>query len=164
VQTSPQETTRARTVHSACLLQAHVEDGLVARLETDNGEQPQYRTCAKCRAYRQSLYGPDRLQQPLRRTGPCGSGEFERVSWDAALDAVAFELGRVMPTHGRQAVLFLCFSGDIIWLDNPGLAERVLVRHGGYSSVWAQISAEGRWFAAMATYGTIQALEAGWYN
>ncbi len=35
------------------------------------------------------LYHPDRLKYPLRRSGERGSGKWDRVSWDEALDEVA---------------------------------------------------------------------------
>ncbi len=72
-----------------CILKAHVKDGKLLKLETDNGEQPQIRACLRGRAYRQRVYSPDRLKYPLRRVGERGEGKFERVSWDEALDEVA---------------------------------------------------------------------------
>ena len=55
-----------------CVLRAHVKDGRIVRMETDNGEQPQIRACARGRAYRQRVYSPDRLRYPLRRLGERG--------------------------------------------------------------------------------------------
>src|SRR5690242_11258019 len=34
------------------------------------------------------VYGPGRLRHPLRRIGAKGSGRFERISWNAALDEI----------------------------------------------------------------------------
>ena len=137
----------------ACLLRLHVKDGRVTAIETDAGQQPQYRACAKSRAYRQRLYHPERLLYPMRRTGRRGSGEFARISWDEALDTVAGEIKRVKKQHGPSAVLFLCSMGDLAWLHGPGLIEKLLCRDGGYSGVWGQMSGEAAWFSAQATYG-----------
>src|SRR4051812_38048114 len=45
--------------------------------------------CAKVARYAERANHPDRLLHPLRRKGPKGSGEFERISWGDALDIVA---------------------------------------------------------------------------
>lgn len=49
----------------ACLLKVHVSDGIITKIETDDGEEPQYRACVKGRAYRQRVYAPARLKYPL---------------------------------------------------------------------------------------------------
>src|SRR4030042_1578879 len=67
-----------------CLMKVHVQNGRITRIETDDGEEPQLRCCLRCRAYRQRVYAPDRIQYPLRRVGPRGKGEFERISWGEA--------------------------------------------------------------------------------
>jgi len=36
----------------ACVLKLHVKDGVITRIETDDGEEPQYRACLRGRAYR----------------------------------------------------------------------------------------------------------------
>lgn len=47
------------------------------------------RNCAKGPATINQLTDPQRIQYPLKRDGPRGSGEWERISWDDALDAIA---------------------------------------------------------------------------
>ena len=44
-----------------CLLRVHIEDGVITRVETDNGEEPQLRACMRGRALRQRVYAPNRL-------------------------------------------------------------------------------------------------------
>ena len=53
--------------------------------------------CTKVSRYAERTYSPDRLLQPMRRTGPKGSGRFEPVSWEAALDEVATRATTVVP-------------------------------------------------------------------
>lgn len=54
-------------------------------------------------------YHKDRLLYPLKRVGPKGSGEFERISWDEALDTIAANLQRTKDESGAPAVGF--FAG-----------------------------------------------------
>lgn len=65
--------------------------------------------CPRGQAQLTRQYHPDRLLHPLRRTGPKGSGEFERISWDDALDTIANELSKARNQHGAPAVGF--FAG-----------------------------------------------------
>src|SRR6266850_4647151 len=43
------------------------------------------RLCARGQASVQSLYHPDRLQGPMKRSGERGKGEFTAIAWDAAV-------------------------------------------------------------------------------
>src|SRR3990170_7205707 len=79
-------TTCSQHCGGVCHLKVHVREGVITRIETDDGEEPQLRACLKGRAMRQRVYAPDRLKYPLRRTGKRGEGKFERISWDEALD------------------------------------------------------------------------------
>ncbi|MEE8473674.1 MAG: molybdopterin-dependent oxidoreductase, partial [Dehalococcoidia bacterium] len=95
-----------------CLFRVHVRDGVITRIETDDGEEPQLRACARGRAYRQRVYAADRLTSPLKRVGERGDGRFEPISWDEALDTVAGELIRVRDTHGPEATLLVAYFGS----------------------------------------------------
>jgi len=139
-----------------CVLRAHVKDGKIIRFETDNGEEPQMRACLRGRAYRQRVYSPDRLKYPLRRTGERGQGQFERVSWDEALDTVASELIRIEETYGNSAILMAGGSGNQGILHGPGPVGRMLLNFGGFTRTWGAASYEGALFASMATYGTMR--------
>lgn len=138
----------------ACPIWVHTQGGVIRRISSAAEGTQEARACVRGRAYRQRVYAPDRLLYPLRRVGARGGGKFERISWDAALDQVAAEISRVTREFGPQAIIFLCSSGDISWLHNPGLIDKLLIKHGGYTGAWGQASAEAAWFAMMANYGT----------
>jgi len=139
----------------ACLLKVYVKDGVVTRIETDDGEDPQFRACVRGRAYRQRMYAPDRILHPMKRIGERGAGEFERISWDEALETVARELKRVRDTYGPAAILFKWSGGDTSVLHNSMCHYRALNMIGGCSEVWGTFSFDGGLFAELATYGTV---------
>src|SRR3979409_2682804 len=56
-------------------------------------------------------HGRNRLRHPLRRTGPPGSGQFERISWAAALDEIHARTTAVIERWGPLAVMPLNYAG-----------------------------------------------------
>src|SRR5678815_426127 len=91
-----------------CLLIAHVREGRIVQLDADDRPDtlaaPQLRACVRGRSYLRRQYHPDRLTRPLRRTGPRGSGSFAPISWDEALDTLAFQIERVKHQYGSSAL------------------------------------------------------------
>lgn len=65
--------------------------------------------CPRCYAQIDRRNHPDRLLYPLRRIGPRGSGDFERISWDEALGTIAERLEQTRQAHGAPSVGF--FAG-----------------------------------------------------
>lgn len=61
------------------------------------------RLCARGHAALQSIYNPDRVRGPMRRTGARGEAKFTAVSWDEALKSVAGKL----KAHPADKILFL---------------------------------------------------------
>mgnify|MGYP001067197667 CR=1 FL=1 len=139
-----------------CMLKVHVKGGVIIRIETDDGEEPQLRACLKGRAYRQRVYAPDRLLYPLRRIGKRGEGKFERISWDDALETVAKEIKRVRDTYGPEAIFVQTSAGDIVSLHNPLPLMKVLCLVGGFSTSWGLYSFEQAVYAELATLGTLE--------
>ena len=90
-----------------CGVLANVADGRVVRLE-GNPDHPltRGRLCARGNAGTDLLYDPDRLKSPMLRTGPRGSGQFRRATWDEALDVLAERLNAIKHAHGPEAVAF----------------------------------------------------------
>lgn len=89
-----------------CVLRAHVRDGRVVRVSTDETpdleDNPQLRACLKGRSSHLRINHPDRLLYPLKRTGPRGSGAFQRISWDEATSLLAENLRRILDVYGPQ--------------------------------------------------------------
>jgi len=135
----------------ACPLKIHVKDGSIIRIETDD----EYRACLRGRAYRQRVYAPDRIKYPMKKVGERGKGEFERISWEAALNTVSSEIKRIMDRYGPSALATIGSGGDITQLHGSLLVDKVLTRIGGYSTTWGMHSAEGAVYASMASYGAM---------
>ncbi len=147
-------TTCASHCGGTCVLKVHVRDGVITRIETDDGEEPQLRACLRGRAYRQRVYAPDRLKFPMKRVGVRGEGRFERTTWDEALDTVAKELLRVRDTYGAASIVYVHGAGDINQLHNWRQFHKLLCRFGGYTAPWGVASWQGGLFAVQNTYGT----------
>jgi anaerobic dimethyl sulfoxide reductase subunit A len=140
-----------------CAVNAHVVDGRIVKISTDprkwTPEMPPLHACVRGFGQLERVYHPDRLQHPLRRTGPRGSGQFERVSWDEALDEVARQLLRVRAAHGNAAILDASRSGSLSMLHGRAVAQRFLYLFGGCTELWSNMSAEAEIFAVHMTYG-----------
>ncbi len=97
-----------------CSWVAHVSDGRVVRLEGAK-EHPITRgaLCAKVNDFHLRTYAPDRILQPLRRSGPKGDGAFTPVSWDEALGEIAERLRDIAATAGAEAILPVNYLGSM---------------------------------------------------
>ena len=138
-----------------CEMKVHVKEGRIVRIENnDDNDGATPRGCPRGRAYRQRIYAPDRLLYPLKRTGERGSGEFDRISWDEALETVAGEMKRVRETYGNAAFLHFCSMADSFNLHHVSAFHRLLCQFGGYTAPWGTISNEGMNFSSGATYGS----------
>ena len=138
----------------SCMLKVHVKDGVITRIDTDDGEEPQLRACLKGRAYRQRVYAKDRILYPLKRVGKRGEGKFERISWDEALETVAEQIIRVRDKYGPASILWLAMAGDIHNFHSNTQISQVLSLAGGYTMAWSLTSFQGGIYAQRLTYGT----------
>ncbi len=82
-----------------------VQDGKATSLR-GNKEQPYTRgaLCVKVNRYLEHAASPDRILHPMKRVGPKGSGQFERIGWDEALDILATKLREIVDVHGGEAI------------------------------------------------------------
>lgn len=91
-----------------CAFLATVEDGRVIDLVPDTTRYPyDERLVSGCRRWRMNLDtldGADRVNYPLRRIGERGSNQWQRVSWDEAIDDIASRLRDLAAAHGPEAV------------------------------------------------------------
>ncbi|MBI2826209.1 MAG: molybdopterin-dependent oxidoreductase [Planctomycetia bacterium] len=114
-----------------CSLTVTVEDGRVVKLDgsRDNEITAGY-ICGKVRHFTELVYGEDRVRYPAVRSGPKGSGQFRRATWDEALDIVVQRLQAIRHEHGGEAILPLCYGGSNGWLTHGPLDLRLFHRLG----------------------------------
>ena len=130
--------TASRSVHAACphdcpdtcAMRVTVEGGRAVRVHGD----PAHRTthgalCTKVSRYPERTYHAERVLQPLRRVGPKGSGRFEPVGWDEALDAIAARL-REIAGRDPQALLPYSYAGTMGLVQGESMAARFFHKLG----------------------------------
>jgi anaerobic selenocysteine-containing dehydrogenase len=109
--------------------------------------------CAKVARYAERVHHPDRLKQPLRRTGPKGSGQFAPISWDEALDLVAERLTRAEQAHGSETVWPYFYAGTMGYVMRDGIHR---LRHAKkYSGFFTTICVNPAWTGFVAGTGRL---------
>ncbi|HZK43427.1 MAG TPA: molybdopterin-dependent oxidoreductase [Syntrophomonadaceae bacterium] len=97
-----------------CGLDLYVKDGEIIKVEgTKENPYSNGTLCSKGAAMRQYVYSGDRLKTPLKRVGPRGSGEYEPISWEEALNTIAEKFNQVKEEYGPESVAF--YSGYAKW-------------------------------------------------
>ena len=109
-----------------CPLELHLRDGELARVSA-NKVAPACHRGLSMRAWANS---PDRLMWPMRRVGPRGSAQFERVTWDEALDEIADRLARIRREHGNESIYLAYTTGQSCTTADP--FERLMSCFGGF--------------------------------
>jgi anaerobic selenocysteine-containing dehydrogenase len=129
-----------------CALVTTVQDGMAVKVQGN----PQHRhtdgaLCTKVSRYAERTYHPERVLQPLRRVGPKGSGHFEAVPWDVALDDIAQRLQGIAQ-RDPQAILPYSYAGTMGLVQGESMAARFFHRLGASfldRTICASAGAEG---------------------
>ena len=90
-----------------CGIKVHLRNGQVRYIE-GNRDHPVNKgvLCGKGAAGIMQHYSPARLTNPLKRVGPRGSGEFQEITWDEALETAAGWLGHVRAKDPKKLAFF----------------------------------------------------------
>jgi anaerobic selenocysteine-containing dehydrogenase len=109
--------------------------------------------CAKVARYAERIHHPDRLTQPLRRTGPKGSDRFEPISWDDALDIVAERFLADERRHGAESIWPYYYAGTMGLVMRDGINR---LRHAKkYSGFFSTICVNPAWTGFIAGTGKL---------
>lgn len=85
--------------------------------------------CTKVSRYAERTYHSERILQPLKRVGAKGSGQFEPVSWDAALTDIAARL-QAIAARNPQAILPYSYAGTMGLVQGESMAARFFNKLG----------------------------------
>lgn len=96
-----------------CSMVYEVEDGKLISVK-GNPDHPMTRggLCVKLKDYEKRHYHPDRLLYPLKRSGPKGSKQFKRISWDEAFDEIVSKWQGIIQEHGPHAIMPNSYLGN----------------------------------------------------
>ncbi|MFI5395751.1 MAG: molybdopterin-dependent oxidoreductase [Candidatus Binatia bacterium] len=97
-----------------CCWDVYVKDGVVWREEqaadypTVRADTPDFnpRGCQKGACYSQRMYDPTRVKYPLKRVGERGSGKWERISWEQALNEIADLMIDTITKEGTDRIIW----------------------------------------------------------
>ncbi len=137
---------------SACGLTAYVdkESGEIRKFE-GNPFHPgsRGRNCAKGPATINQITDPERILYPQKRKGERGSGEWERISWDEALDTIAARIRKALKEKRNNEIAY-----HVGRPGHEGYANRVLQSWGidGHNS-HTNICSSGARFGYNIWYG-----------
>jgi anaerobic dimethyl sulfoxide reductase subunit A len=96
------------------------------------------------------------LKYPLKRVGPKGKGQFERISWDQAFDAITDKLKKTKETSGNSSIFLGTHFGYQGQLHSGSYAmARLLAMFGGYTTYYGNASSEACIWASLTQYGSI---------
>jgi anaerobic selenocysteine-containing dehydrogenase len=132
---------------SACALDIEVIEGRsIGRVR--GSKQQTYTAgvvCAKVARYAERIHHPERLLYPMRRTGPKGSGQFARISWDEALDEIAARFDTAEREFGAQSVWPYYYAGTmgLVMRDGINRLSHVKKYSRFYSTICANIARVG---------------------
>lgn len=95
-----------------CAMVFEVEEAKLVGVH-GNSKHPMTRggLCVKLNDYEKRHYHPERLLYPLRRTGPKGSKQFERISWNEALNEIKDRWDAIINEWGSQAIMPYSYAG-----------------------------------------------------
>jgi len=97
-----------------CAMIYEVEDGRLVEVR-GNKEHPMTRggLCVKLKDFHDHHHNPDRLLYPMRRSGPKGSKQFARISWDEAITEIGRRWREIIAAYGSQAIMPYSYLGNM---------------------------------------------------
>lgn len=100
------------TCYCGCGVLAHVKEGKVVKIEGDpDHPNSKGNLCTRGKIGAELLYHADRLNYPLKRAGEKGKGNWERITWDEALNTIADKLQEFKEQDGPESIVLATGAG-----------------------------------------------------
>ncbi|KRB01176.1 dehydrogenase [Devosia sp. Root685] len=154
----PHHTIRSVCPHdcpSVCALDVDIlPDGKVGRVR--GAKDDPYTAgviCEKVARYAERIHHPERLTHPMRRIGPKGAGQWQRISWDEALDEIATRFLAIEEQHGPESIWPYFYAGTMGHVHRDGIERLRAVR--GYSHQYDTICTGLAWPGYIAGTGLL---------
>lgn len=106
-----------------CGMKVHVRDGRIMKVSAKDSlpvpsEFPEgkymRRPCLRGRSHVQWMYHPERIKYPMRRVEGTerGAGEWERITWDEAIEEIAEKFNGYRKEFGNQSIAMIQPTGN----------------------------------------------------
>ncbi len=144
----------------ACSLTATVENGKLIKVKGSKANPfTDGVVCGKvAKYYPDFVHGKHRIMTPLRRTGEKGSGEFEAISWDDALELCYQGIQKGIEKYGSESVMPLNYSGPHGQLAGGSMDRRFFYRLGATQLDRPPLCAGVRSLAYTSLFGSTVAM------
>jgi anaerobic selenocysteine-containing dehydrogenase len=144
---------------SACALGVELLDGnTIGRVRGDKDNSYTLGViCEKVARYAERIHHPDRLLYPMKRSGPKGSGQFQRVSWDDAMAEIAKRYLAIEAEHGAEAIWPYYYAGTMGLVMRDGIDR--LTHAKSYSRMYGTFCIALSWPGYFAGTGRIAGVD-----
>ncbi|NQV45328.1 MAG: molybdopterin-dependent oxidoreductase [Rhodospirillales bacterium] len=139
---------------SRCAILGYLDEGRLVKIEGQpDSIRNQGKVCAKGQTGASKVYDPDRISQPLMRTGERGAGQWKQISWDEALDELS---GRLMKLREEGTPEKFVFHHGWVSASAEKLIDDVFLTTYGTASIIKQTCQKqsARWSAHELTWGS----------
>ena len=117
--------------------------------------------CEKVARYAERVHHPDRLTQPLLRTGAKGSKNWKAISWTEALDRVTEQFTAKAMLHGPETVWPYFYAGTMGLVQRDGMQRlRHAMKYSRWHSTICVALSDAGWIAGVGSKRGVSLLEA----
>lgn len=128
-----------------CAFITTVEEGKAVSIQGDPSHPiTQGFLCIKLNHYLEWVYNPRRVLYPHRRVGPKGSGQFERITWQEALELISSRFREIKARYGPEAIMPYNYSGTLGVLNFGSMDRRFFHRLGATRLLYTICSSAGK--------------------